>query len=145
MKRLVLALILAPSLAAADICGPLMRLVEHARAGTLQAADPGLAASALSGEATCGLAVEAAGEALFCYTAYPFRNGEAEVEAARVEAALLGCFEGGEVEVDAAVNHPDSYAARSVAVEGAVVSLSVKDKGALGRTLVFLRVGPGGE
>ena len=40
---------------------------------------------------------------------------------------------------DAAVNHPDSYDALAWEAPGARISLSLKDKGGEGRTLIFLR------
>ena len=46
--------------------------------------------------------------------------------------------------IGAVVNHPDSYDLRQYAWEGGVVSLSLKDKGALGATMVFLRMQGGG-
>ncbi len=41
---------------------------------------------------------------------------------------------------DQSVNHPDFYALRRYETEQAEVSVSVKDKSALGRTFVFIRV-----
>ena len=41
---------------------------------------------------------------------------------------------------DQSVNHPDYYASRRYEMEWAEVSVSVKDKGALGSTFVFIRV-----
>ena len=41
---------------------------------------------------------------------------------------------------DQSVNHPDYYALRRYETEQADVSVSVKDKGALGSTFVFIRV-----
>ena len=41
---------------------------------------------------------------------------------------------------DQSVNHPDFYALRRYETEQADVSVSVKDKSALGRTFVFIRV-----
>lgn len=38
------------------------------------------------------------------------------------------------------MNHPDSYAARRYELARAEVRLSVKDKAALGKTFVFIRV-----
>ncbi len=44
------------------------------------------------------------------------------------------------VHSDQSVNHPDYYASRRYEMEQAEVSVSVKDKGALGSTFVFVRV-----
>ncbi|WP_299554413.1 hypothetical protein [uncultured Tateyamaria sp.] len=43
---------------------------------------------------------------------------------------------------DQDVNHPDSYDLRTFDTETAQVSVSIKDKGALQQTYVFLRVAP---
>ncbi|MEM8653680.1 MAG: hypothetical protein AAGF36_02965 [Pseudomonadota bacterium] len=43
---------------------------------------------------------------------------------------------------DQGVNHPDSYDLREFTTETAQVSLSIKDKGALQQTFIFLRVAP---
>ena len=43
---------------------------------------------------------------------------------------------------DQGVNHPDSYDLRTFTTETAQISISIKDKGALQQTFVFLRVAP---
>lgn len=90
--------------------------------------------------ADCQTARQMTGEALFCYSEHPFRSETAVKQARQLEAALTACF--GEIQTteDAAVNHPDSYDARHFDVKDARISLSIKDKGALGKTLVFLRI-----
>lgn len=93
--------------------------------------------------ATCQTARETTGEALFCHGEHPFRSQTALKQAKRLEAALTACFGSVETTKDATVNHPDSYDARHFDVEGARISLSIKDKGALGKTLVFLRIAEG--
>ena len=47
------------------------------------------------------------------------------------------------VHSDQSVNHPDYYASRRYETERAEVSVSVKDKGALGSTFIFIRVQSG--
>ncbi len=42
--------------------------------------------------------------------------------------------------IDQSVNHPDYYSLRRYEIEQAEVSVSVKDKGALGKTFVFIKV-----
>jgi hypothetical protein len=41
---------------------------------------------------------------------------------------------------DQSVNHPDAYDLRLFRLDGAEFAVSLKDKGALQQTLVFLRV-----
>lgn len=43
---------------------------------------------------------------------------------------------------DQGVNHPDSYDLRTFNTDSAQVSISIKDKGALQQTFIFLRVAP---
>ena len=45
---------------------------------------------------------------------------------------------------DQGVNHPDSYDLRMFATPTAQISVSIKDKGALQQTFIFLRVAPPG-
>ncbi len=90
--------------------------------------------------ATCRTARETTGQALFCYAEHPFRSETALKQAQRLEAELTACFGAIEATKDSTVNHPDSYDAHHFDVEGTRISLSVKDKGALGKTLVFLRI-----
>mgnify|MGYP001804873815 CR=1 FL=1 len=93
--------------------------------------------------ATCRVAREADGEALFCFSEHGFRSENATETAARLERTLIGCFgEGVTITLDDEVNHPDSYVAKTFAKDSGALSLSVKDKGALGKTLVFLRGAP---
>lgn len=95
------------------------------------------------GPATCQTAQQTTGEVLYCYSEHPFRSETALKQAQRLEERLTACFDAIQTTADATVNHPDSYDARHFDVLGARISLSVKDKGALGKTLVFLRVAKG--
>lgn len=93
--------------------------------------------------ATCQTAQQVTGEVIFCYSEHAFRSETALKQAQRLEKRLTACFGAIQTTADATVNHPDSYDARHFDVTGARISLSVKDKGALGKTLVFLRVAKG--
>ena len=90
--------------------------------------------------AICSKAQQTTGEVLFCYSEHGFRSDQATKLAERIEAEIAICFNAPARQADAGVNHPDSYAARWFDVDGARISLSVKDKGALDKTLVFLRI-----
>lgn len=93
--------------------------------------------------ATCQTAQQTTGEVLYCYSEHAFRSETALNQAQRLEEGLTACFGAIQTTADVTVNHPDSYDARHFDVTGARISLSVKDKGALGRTLVFLRIAKG--
>ena len=60
-----------------------------------------------------------------------------------LRAALAGCSDA-RPERDQGVNHPDFYDAWAFQIDGARVTLSIKDKSALGKTYVVLR-GPMSE
>ncbi len=131
MKRLAPCLILFASPSLAD-CEALTGLIQRdvAEAKAVFAPD----------SATCSVAEQTSGETLFCYAEHPFRSETATVQATRIETEINACFNAPTRRADTEVNHPDSYVARWFDVDGARISLSVKDKGALGKTLVFLRV-----
>ena len=57
-------------------------------------------------------------------------------------SGIARCEPGGPAGPDARVNHPDSYDLREWIADSGTWSVSVKDKGALGQTLVFLRYAP---
>lgn len=82
---------------------------------------------------------------LACHWSYPYRAPEAAARAGALWQALAGCRPGAAGGEDAAVNHPDSYALRLWKAGAVRYALSLKDKAAQGRTLVFLRrEGPAG-
>jgi hypothetical protein len=74
-----------------------------------------------------------------CYWRYGFRSDEARTAFRDLSALLRACSDAPVTEQGAAVNHPDSFDQITARVGGRDVSLSLKDKGALGQTLVFLR------
>lgn len=108
------------------------------------ARDPGGAAALFAPHApTCQTALQTSGETLVCYSEHPFRSGTASDLAAEIEAQIAACFDAPARQPDTGVNHPDSYAARWFDVGEARIYLSVKDKGALEKTLVFVRAAEG--
>lgn len=91
--------------------------------------------------ATCTTSrVLGGGTSTDCYWAFDFR-ADAAIAFFDAQADLLRHCADGPVTVEGAtVNHPDSYDQLTADINGQAVSLSLKDKGALGQTLVFLRV-----
>ena len=77
-----------------------------------------------------------------CHWAFPFREAAARGFAEGLWFDLVRCRTGTALGPDAQVNHPDSYDLREWQTSPAVYALSVKDKGGLNRTLVFLRTEP---
>ncbi|MEM7243026.1 MAG: hypothetical protein AAF429_12650 [Pseudomonadota bacterium] len=98
------------------------------------------------GAEKCGLSN--AGGGLFahvCQWSFPLRDPAALSFFEEFEANALACLPLGEpLAPDQQVNHPDTYALKQYPFKDGVLNLSLKDKGALGRSFVFLRVS-GGE
>jgi len=94
--------------------------------------------------ATCQQSLELSGTTKdTCYWTYPYRSPEAEAAFAQWSDALLTCFGAEQAQLsDQPVNHPDSYTLHRFDAGTAQVSLSLKDKAALGQTLVFLQISP---
>ena len=78
---------------------------------------------------------------LACMWAFPFRADAAQTGLTELRAAIDVCVDDtGSYSRDQAVNHPDYYDAHYYGYGDHVLSASLKDKGALQQTLVFLRV-----
>ena len=75
-----------------------------------------------------------------CVWTFALNDGSADGLASDLVKALRGCDNLGEVAHDPGVNHPDAYEAWHFPISGRVISVSVKDKHALGSTFVTLRV-----
>lgn len=83
-----------------------------------------------------------AGAALHCNWAHPFRAASAQDQFDELVAQVSACMgPATEKPRDLAVNHPDSYDLRQYSDDQGSIAISLKDKGALQQTLVFLRVG----
>ncbi|WP_317054574.1 hypothetical protein [Roseovarius rhodophyticola] len=95
-------------------------------------------------DATCQQSVDLSGATKeTCHWTYPYRTPEAEAAFTQWSDALLVCFGAEQAQLsDQPVNHPDSYTLHRFDTGTAQVSLSLKDKAALGRTLVFLQISP---
>lgn len=121
----ILAVVLVASGAWAGECSALLRFVTGAE-------EPK--------GATCSTSrVLGGGQSTDCYWSFAFRADAARKEFSDLGHLLRLCAEG-EVTVEgASVNHPDSYDQLTTQIAGRDVSLSLKDKGALGKTLIFLR------
>ncbi len=77
-----------------------------------------------------------------CHWTFPFRSDGAKDFGKTLWKNLTSCRAGTPLGPDAQVNHPDSYDLREWATDHGTYALSIKDKGALNRTLVFLRLEP---
>ena len=90
--------------------------------------------------ATCSrFLTQSAGQGVSCHWTYGFRDTAAIDAAAGLWSQITTCRDGQAEGPDLRVNHPDSYDLRSWITPDGIYRLSVKDKTALGATLVFLR------
>lgn len=128
---------LAPA-AAAGLCPALEAAVGAVADGTLGAAPPPV----LEGASECRIATEPDGSAYYCLWQYPYRAEAARAAFAALESQLAACTGVSAGRDDFGVNHPDSYAARLYDLDQARIVVSLKDKAAERRTVIFLRVSP---
>lgn len=76
----------------------------------------------------------------FCALEFEFRSPAATAVYDDYVAEVRACFGAKEVPIGPAVNHPDSYHQTVFAVDGRHISVALKDKGALQKTYVFVRL-----
>lgn len=101
--------------------------------------DTGLALPAL-GEAECKWSLGLGGASTFtCHWPFAYRANEATQAFEQLTRDVAVCA-GDFVEPQGDVNHPDSYDLRLFSFNGAVIAVSLKDKGALKKSYVFLRL-----
>lgn len=78
-----------------------------------------------------------------CRWEFDFRSRQAVLKFKDTVSSVLSCNEGThQVQQDKPVNHPDTYSLRIIKTPKASVRISLKDKGALQKTYVFLQVIP---
>ena len=94
-----------------------------------------------AGTDTCALANGEAGLRLYyCSWSFPYRTGEARRWFHQLDQKIGTCVNNQQQpKQDDPVNHPDSFILKSIQARGVEVSVSVKDKAALDRSLVFIR------
>ncbi len=90
---------------------------------------------------TCVVVMKTQRRSYRCRWDYAYRDARAYAEFDRFAGSLRQCFGAMAREhVDRNVNHPDFYAARRYEMARGEVTVSVKDKAALGSTFVFISV-----
>ena len=77
---------------------------------------------------------------LLCRWAFPFRDDAAKTLYFDLAQEAQTCLGFDKPEADQLVNHPDSYDLQQFVLPDATLAISLKDKTALGQTLVFLRI-----
>lgn len=135
-----LCLVLAQPVVAAPVvsCDALQSVVTVAGKG-FQSDMP----DTLAGAESCRMSLSLSGAKTFtCAWPFPFRDPVAGQAFDATIAALETCLPGAALAgPDQLVNHPDSYDLRQYDLGKTSISVSLKDKGALGLTYVFLGVG----
>ncbi len=78
---------------------------------------------------------------MHCALEFPYRSAAATATFDTLLDEMTQCLgPTASVTTDQSVNHPDAYDLREFKLDGRSYAVSIKDKGALQQTLVFLRV-----
>ena len=78
-----------------------------------------------------------------CYWVHDYRAPSARIQFDLMQGQIESCLgKDAALPADLAVNHPDSFILNQYAGQGLQVSLSLKDKGGLNQTLIFLSLHP---
>ncbi len=128
---------------ASDFCQRLGELTVEARSDFADRPIKGTFEPDLPGKPECSLILQLGGaKAMNCQWSFPFRAPEAGRTFKATVEATQTC-EGSKVTLhqDQQVNHPDTYDLRKFVLNGVGIDVSLKDKGALQKSLVFLRIG----
>ena len=90
----------------------------------------------------CSIALGKAGTQIyFCSWGFDYRSGEARRYFGELERDIITCLNPqSPPKDDQRVNHPDSFTQQTYSVNGADISISVKDKSPLQKTFVFFRM-----
>ena len=130
MRALILAMTCAVPAAADTFCAQLQNM-----AGQVLDLPDG-------SQGTCSVSLNLSGEqANTCRWPFDYRAPEATLAFTALLDAATECL-GTEAVADQGVNHPDSYDLRTFDTDQIQVAISIKDKGALQQTYVFLRRAP---
>ena len=97
----------------------------------------------LEGASDCAVRQLLRGKSYYCTWEFRHRDAEAYMTFKALGQELESCIgDRAVLSDDQNVNHPDFYEARMFLLDQAKVSVSVKDKSALGSTFVFVSVEP---
>ncbi len=143
MRYLTAVIAIAAFPAQADVfCDEVTSLLasDALKAGDVRISLPDAAA----GTASCRSSLALGGaRSLNCHWTFAYRSDEAQTAFEGATSSLERCFNGQAQPIaDQAVNHPDFYDLKVFQHPQGEVGISLKDKGALAQTLIFLRVAP---
>ncbi|MGB1035371.1 MAG: hypothetical protein ACPGVS_10145, partial [Primorskyibacter sp.] len=131
MRRATCVAVMSLTYAVAAIpawaCAGLATFVAHNQAPALADHSATCATSRVLGGAT----------SVDCYWSFPYRADAAQRLYADLSDTLNHCAQGPVLSDATGVNHPDSFDQITGVFMGHSISVSIKDKAALGRSLVF--------
>ncbi len=121
-------------------CAPLNALVERAASAT----DDPQAISAMSDRLKaeqCGTALsETASREIHCRWSFDYRSDESIEMQDRMASDIRDCLGASTISPEQGVNHPDTYDQQLYRAGDMALSVSLKDKAAMQRSFVFLRI-----
>ncbi len=128
------------SAAHADYCSDLDNLTQNAKDKSSNASS--LRLTSLPEGAKCSSSLSETGtRSIHCAMGFDYRAEVASATFKTIIADTKACIETTtQAKKDQDVNHPDFYDLRSFETDKSKISISLKDKGALQMTYVFLRV-----
>ncbi|MEM9277153.1 MAG: hypothetical protein AAGA76_01115 [Pseudomonadota bacterium] len=132
---------LAPA-SASEACSEIRKLVQAAPAGFSSVDQPPTFHDVGKPE-NCSISKELSGSSAYiCFWEFDYRSPAATQGFETLNQSLIQCLgSDAQVKSDQPVNHPDFYDLKTYATDTATLSISIKDKAALEKTFVFLRVG----
>lgn len=131
---------LATRATATEFCSELTGLTEQAALNFLDVTTSNT--PTLAGAAFCAMSrVDTGGRALHCAWPFEYRDPLATAAFDGFAGDILSCANSTDIMLeDRPVNHPDTFVQRQFAMNDIVISLSLKDKTALGETYVFVGI-----
>jgi hypothetical protein len=133
---------------AQDLCANIDYLIDQSRSQFAEIAEKPTGDAGdhdviltLAGASYCSVTKKSKSSFYHCGWEFPYRAQHAYDTFDEFVRGVNECIgQHATLHTDRSVNHPDYYALRRYETEQADVSVSVKDKGALGSTFVFIRV-----
>ena len=127
---------------ASDLCATVTQLVSDARGNFPDRSSTGTFSTALPDRHECALALQLGGlRTMTCQWPFELRDAQARETFEQLAQGIETCT--GTIvllDQDQQVNHPDTYDLRKFEKESIAIDVSLKDKGALQQTFVFLRI-----
>ncbi|MGI9500071.1 MAG: hypothetical protein ACR2P3_08535 [Geminicoccaceae bacterium] len=136
---------------ASSFCSDVNHLIENVHASFSEIiVEPGRASGGydvtlkLDGAFDCAVTPRINKKSYYCTWKFQYRAANAYTTFKKLDLELKECIgDRAVLHKDQSVNHPDFYDSRIFQLDQAKITVSVKDKGALGNTFIFIWVEPG--